>query len=111
MDVMITIELKSKKGLNDYLNHPLHLQFISATDDSIQKSYIFRSRNKEIKKEVQQMNGILLNNADTVITVTEDIPAGGPVSFVFSGRQKQIFRYRANSTVSQNGHRRYQSES
>ena len=37
------------------------------------------------------MNGILLNNADTVITVTEDIPAGGPVSFVFSGRQKQIF--------------------
>lgn len=37
------------------------------------------------------MNGILLNNADTVITVIEDIPAGGPVSFVFSGRQKQIF--------------------
>lgn len=41
MDVMITIELKSKKGLNDYLNHPLHLQFISATDDSIQNRISF----------------------------------------------------------------------
>ena len=38
---MITIELKSKKGLNDYLNHPLHLQFISATDDSIQNRISF----------------------------------------------------------------------
>ena len=35
MDVMITIKLQSKKGLCDYLNHPLHLQFISDTDDYI----------------------------------------------------------------------------
>ena len=41
MDVMITIERKSKKGLNDYLNHPRHLQFISATYDSIQNRISF----------------------------------------------------------------------
>lgn len=50
MDVMITIELKSKKGLNDYLNHPLHLQFISATGRFYSKSYIFRYRNKKLKR-------------------------------------------------------------
>lgn len=35
MDVMITVKLKSKDGLCDYLNHPLHLQFISDTNDDI----------------------------------------------------------------------------
>lgn len=35
MDVMITIKLRSKGGLWDYLNHPLHLQFIADTDDYI----------------------------------------------------------------------------
>lgn len=35
MDVMITIRLRSKDGLRDYLNHPLHLQFISDTNDYI----------------------------------------------------------------------------
>ncbi len=35
MDAMITIKLRSKRGLSDYLNHPLHLQFIADTDDYI----------------------------------------------------------------------------
>lgn len=36
------------------------------------------------------MNGILLNKADTVVTVTEEITAGAAVTYLLEGAEKQV---------------------
>lgn len=36
------------------------------------------------------MNGILLNKADTVVTVTEEISAGAAVTYLLEGAEKQV---------------------
>lgn len=36
------------------------------------------------------MNGILLHDADTVVTVTEEIPVGGKVTYPLQGEEKEV---------------------
>ncbi len=41
------------------------------------------------------MNGILLNKADTVVTVTEDIPAGAVVSYLLDAAEVKLLSVEA----------------
>lgn len=41
MDVMITVHLKSRETLSQYLQHPLHLKFIESTHDYVAQRVSF----------------------------------------------------------------------
>ena len=86
MDVMITVRLRSRAALAGYLQHPLHLKFIEGTCDYVVQRVSFDWS----EEEDQMINGILLNTADNVVTVTQDISPGETVVYSDGGALLEV---------------------
>ena len=77
MDVLIMVHLTDSAGLEHYLKHPLHLKFIEETCEHVAQKVSFDWE----EEKLTMINGILLNEADNVVTVTQEVPKGDTVFY------------------------------